>query len=180
MWLKKKTEKELIEGIIRSDVSSYEEVYRHWFPLLRTFVFGMVKDSARAEDIAQNVLMKLWLRRERLDSTLSLKNWLFVLARNEIFNVLKSKGHRMLSYTDELPEKADSEYVTEERLYVDEAQSRMTSLLSSMPEKRREVFLLSRQGNMDAEEIARRMQISPRTVEKHLELALRELRKRMN
>ncbi|MGN1215013.1 MAG: RNA polymerase sigma factor [Candidatus Cryptobacteroides sp.] len=180
MWSKKKTEKELIEGIIRSDVSSYEEVYRHWFPLLRTFVFGMIKDSARAEDIAQNVLMKLWLKRDSLDSGLSLKNWLFVLARNEIFNVLKSKGQRMLSYTDELPESGASESVTEESIYLGEAQSRMSALLSSMPEKRREAFLLSRQGHLDTEEIARRMNISPRTVEKHLELALRDLRKRMN
>lgn len=177
---KKKTEKELLDGIIRSDVSSYEEVYRHWFPLLRTFVFGMTKDGARAEDIAQNVLMKLWLKRDSLNPELSLKNWLFVLAKNEIFNLLKSKGHQLLSYTDKLPENRIPDSSTEDNIGLDDVRSRLASSVSAMPEKRREVFLLSRQGNLDTEEIARRLQLSPRTVEKHLELALKDLRKHMS
>lgn len=180
MIFRKTSDEKLVEGIRRSDVASYDAVYRHWFPVLRTFVFGMLKDAAKAEDIAQNVLMKLWLRRESLDPSLSLKNYLFVLAKNEIFNVLKSNAHKLMQYTDNLPERHGSSCSTEENIHFQQTRERIDSLVADMPAKRREVFRLSRCEHLDTEEIARIMGLSPRTVEKHLELALRDLRKRIN
>ena len=67
------------------------------------FIRGMLKDDHMSEDIAQNIFMKLWIHREKLDSTQSVKNYLFVLAKHEIYNIFKAKRTTMLS----LPQLSD-------------------------------------------------------------------------
>lgn len=77
----------------------------------------MLKDNHMAEDIAQNIFMKLWIHREKLDSTQSLKNYLFVLAKHEIFNIFKAKRTTMLSLLPQLNDRdiEDRGYSIEEQ-----------------------------------------------------------------
>lgn len=79
------------EGV---DIASYEQLFHRYYPMVFNFVNAMVKNSAVAEDIAQNSFMKLWLNRMSLQPALSVKNYLCVIARNEATNYLRSAQSR--------------------------------------------------------------------------------------
>ncbi|MCQ2114718.1 MAG: RNA polymerase sigma-70 factor [Bacteroidales bacterium] len=180
MAAQEKTDWQLIVGISSGDVSSYEDAYRRYYPRLLSFVKGLIKDAARAEDLAQNVFMKLWYNRSRLDPNLSLRNYLFVTARNEVIDFLRSKAHTAMSYPEELPEIARPGERAEEVAEYHETNSAVARIVGDMPERRRVVFQMSRYQHKSVEEISRELDLSPRTVEKHIELALKDLRKTLN
>jgi len=174
------SDKDLLDGIIRSDVPSYEAIYVRYYSRLLSFVKGMLKDSSRAEDVTQNVFMKLWAGRESLDASLSLRNYLFVLAKNEILNIFRSKGHTAMTYSDTLPESRQTAPSVESAIEYAETNRAISRIIDSMPERRREVFLMSRYQHRSVDEIASTLNLSPRTVEKHIELALKEIRRNFN
>ena len=74
-----------------------------------------------------------------------------------------------------------AEFRTPDEVYHrSELNASLLSVVSSMPEKRRMIFRMSRMGHLSNEEIARRLDISVRTVEKHIELALKDIRRTLN
>ena len=77
---RQRNDSELISAIIRGDVGAYEQLFVRYYPTLLHFIRGMLKDDHMSEDIAQNIFMKLWIHREKLDSTQSVKNYLSCLA----------------------------------------------------------------------------------------------------
>ena len=99
---RQQSDSSLISAVKKGDKGAYEQLFVRYYPTLLRFIHGMLKDNHMAEDIAQNIFMKLWIHREKLDSTQSLKNYLFVLAKHEIFNIFKAKRTTMLSLLPQL------------------------------------------------------------------------------
>ena len=126
------SEQELIERIRRGDLVSFKAVFERYYGGVHAFTRGVVDNGFHAEEITQNVFIRLWLKREALDPSRNFK-------------------------ADRL-----------RQLVLDE--------IDRMPAQRREVFRLSRIEGLTNDEIARRLRISKRTVEGHLNAALRTLR----
>ena len=150
------------------------------FPKVKTFAWQLLKSEEDAEDIAQDIFVKLWekpdlwLEREKLDS------YLYTVVRNHIYNFLKHKAVEY-DYLDVAAEKMrmaelglptpDDEFCAHElELFVQMA-------LERMPEQRRRVFLMSREEGMTSPEIAEKLNVSVRTVEQHIYKALQDLKK---
>ena len=85
-------EKELLRQLIRGDIAGYEVLFHKYYPTFFAFIKGMTKETVVAEDITQNIFMKVWLNRERLDAAKSIRNYLFVLAKHEIYNYFRTKS----------------------------------------------------------------------------------------
>ena len=177
---KKDPDQLLLEGIIRSDVPSYEAVYRTYGPRVLSFIKGLLKDAAKAEDVTQNVFLKLWASRADLDASKSLRNWLFVLAKNEVVNIFRSKNHTAMTYRDNIPENAAETQTVESAVEYTETSRALERAVEAMPPVRRQVFRMSRYENRSIQEIAQILNLSPRTVEKHISLALKDLRRNFN
>jgi RNA polymerase sigma-70 factor (ECF subfamily) len=180
-------EQELLSRIICGDMIGYETMFLRYYPTFFAFVRGMTKESALAEDITQNVFMKVWLNREKLDSTKSLKNYLFVLAKHEVYNHFRSKMRYSVPLGDVLASIEHGVMVgtrhgneTEDRIALTDTAAIIESIVDKMPPRRQRVFRMSRGENMPSSEIASELNLSVRTVEKHLELAVRELRTYLN
>lgn len=165
---------ELTAAVRGGDDRAYNAVYLRWYPQVRRFLLTLVKETALAEDLAQGVFMKLWHFRFRLDPALSLKNYLMVLARNAAMDFFRSKYY-MSQAGQPATEHAASER-TEQRAEYSEVSARIRKAVEEMPAQRREVFKMSRFENLSSEEIADRLGLSIRTVEKHIQLALKDLR----
>lgn len=144
------------------------------------FVRGMLKDDVMAEDVAQNIFMKLWLHRFSLNREQSLKNYLCVMARNEVINILKSKQNKNLTLRSQVPEPQSSEGSVEDWYNYVETNARLQNDIEAMPPQRRTIFKMSRYDHLSNMEIAIRLNLSVRTVEKHIELALKDLRRSMS
>lgn len=178
------SERELLVRLIRGEIKAYEELFHRYYPSFLAFVRGMLKDGFAAEDITQNIFLKVWINRERLDAEKSIRSYLFVLAKHEVYNQLRMRSRRFSPLQElESPVCGDtgrffpSGNEIEQMIDLHETSARIDALVEAMPAKRREIFRLSRYERLSNKEIAQRLGLSVRTVDKHLELALRELRR---
>ena len=170
-----KTDSELVAAVRSGDDLAFNALFLRWYPPVRRFLLTLVKETALADDLAQGVFMKLWLFRDRLDPSQSLKNYLMVLARNAALDFFRSKYHTLQADLATPPEETASDR-TEQKAELTEVNVRIRQAVEEMPAQRREIFKLSRVQQLSNEEIAAKLGLSVRTVEKHLQLALKDLR----
>lgn len=81
----------LVAAVKRGDLKAYEQLFMHYYPIVRAFVLGFVKIDEQAKDIAQDVFMKLWQYRESLDAAKPIKPYIFLLARREVCSYFRNK-----------------------------------------------------------------------------------------
>lgn len=169
----------LIFQLKKGNVDSYEFLFHRYYPTYFHFAKGMLKDEAAAEDIMQNVFMKIWTYRERLDETMSMKNYIYVLAKREILNHFRAKYNTLVVLTDE--EKSLDVLHDGENSDIDynELKKTLRDILEQLPARQREIFYLSRFKAMSNKEIAEKLDISVRTVEKHIQMAIRTFREQL-
>ena len=172
----------VVDKIKAGDTEAFRGLFRMYYPSVLAFVEGFVKDRGIAEDIVQDVFVKLWIYRASLDATRPIRGYLFLLSRREVCSWFRKEvtvqklisglaGDELYQLQD-TPEKDASE--------MEELRKTAERIVEAMPEKRRHVFILSRREGLKIQEIADRLGISPRTVNKHIQLALRTLRLNMN
>lgn len=159
----------------------FKKFFLENFPRVKAFAWKILKSEDDAEDIAQDIFVRLWdkpelwIDREKWDS------YLFSMLRNYIYNFLAHKSVE-LHYIEDAAEKLrlsglDIENDMTEELYAREIGLLLKMTVEQMPEQRRKVFVLSRYRGLTNQEIADKLQLSVRTVERHLYLALQELKK---
>ncbi|WP_295940736.1 RNA polymerase sigma-70 factor [uncultured Alistipes sp.] len=180
-------EQELLARLIRGDIAGYEILFHKYYPTFFAFIKGMTRETAVAEDIAQNIFMKVWVNREKLDQTKSIRNYLYVLAKHEIYNYFRTKNRTFTSLKEAITltesKGAGAPPVRneiEEKLDLAETAEMVETIVEKMPPQRQQIFRMSRFEHIPSREIAEQLNLSVRTVEKHLELALKELRKYLN
>lgn len=168
-------EKHLISRLKTGDKEAFKQLFECYYPLFLGFARRMLRDNYVADDIIQNVFMRIWSMRERLDEERGLRNYLLVAVRNEIYYHLRSELRKR-------HEEIDSDYAytainPDHEIDAREMNRSISSIIASMPERRREIFNMSRHQRLSNAEIAERLGISIRTVEKHIENALSDIRK---
>lgn len=152
------------------------------FPKVKNFAQMLLKSEAEAEDVAQDVFCKLWLQPEIwLDTDKDLDNYIFIMTRNIVLNIFK---HQQIEqeYQDEVVEKTFLYELTEkeeilDNVYYKEMLMIIQLTLEKMPKRRRLIFELSRFKGLSHKEIADKLDISIRTIEHQVYLALIELKK---
>ncbi len=168
---------DLIVRLKKDDLKSYEALFNRYYPLFLTFAKGVVKERPAAEDIVQEVFMQLWLHRDRLAEHRSLYNLLFTMTKHRIYDHFRRKYNlETLRQPLSAYDAACEEEGPDSRLDTEQLRQTISQTVAAMPPQRQMVFALSRQENLTRQEIAQRLGLSVRTVDKHLELALREIR----
>ena len=171
------SDSELVAAIKNGDTRAYDTLFLRWYSQVLKFIATIINDHQTAEDLCQVVFMKLWIYRDSLDAFESLKNYLYVLARNAALDVLKSRKQHVEIDVKFSSQQEEPRNQTEQDVERNEVNMRILQAIMSMPQKRRQVFHLSRFMNLSNEMIAERLGLSVRTVEKHLQLALKDIRK---
>lgn len=156
----------------------FEQIFNRMFPKVKAFFRKILQSEAEAEDIAQDVFVKLLNTPEVWENDEDWDNYIYTVARNLIYNHLKHKVVEQ-KYIQHIA--TDNDYLSaddiHEQLYAKELQILARLTISRMPEQRRKVFCMSRLEGMSHIEIAEKLGISVRTVERHIYLALGELKK---
>ncbi|GAP69977.1 RNA polymerase sigma-70 factor, Bacteroides expansion family 1 [Bacteroidales bacterium 6E] len=170
-------EKEIFVRLGKSDKDALKEIFEAYYPSLCHYASHFLGDHDQSEEVVQDLFVRLWEKRERLEISLSLRSYLFRSVRNQCINLImheKVKQNHARKIRDAIIEDAAVEdYYLEE-----EISEAISSAISALPEKRREIFLLSRQEGLKYQEIAVRLNISVKTVEAQMGLALRFLREK--
>lgn len=169
------SDKQLIRAIKNGDTKSFSKLFEKYYDKYFSFACALLHDTDAAEDVLQNVFLKIWLGRERLDENRSIENYLLVSVRNEIFDWLRLKYNQVVVHEEDV-EKEDVSADIEASLTWAETSDKMDAIIRKMPPQRQRIFLMSRYSNMSSKDIADSLDLSVRTVERHIYLALKDLK----
>lgn len=162
--------------IAAGDRSAFEALFRAYYRPLCAFAVQYLKDMDRAEDLVQDLFFRLWLDREKVTITSSLKAYLFASVRNRCFNAMKA-GSKLQVLVEEVHDTVE-EGVTSEDEHAERI-ARVQAAIELLPEERKKVFKLSRYEGLKYHEIADRLGISVKTVENQMGKALKTLREEL-
>lgn len=165
----------LVAGLRRGDPAVLEGlVDRHHDELVR-YAASVLSNWDAAADIVQETFIRLWERRETWTGEASLRGLLFRITRNLALDELRRTDRRSTLLAADPPPGPRLTSPTEAVRY-SELESAYRAALRALPERRREVFILSRQHGLSYREIAESLSISPQTVANQLSAALATLR----
>jgi len=169
----------MVKNLKEGNTDAFRQLFRQYYPSVLAFVTGFVKDPELSEDIAQEVFMKVWIYRSSLEPSKPIRNYLYLLARRHICSHFRKTVTLQKYISDISTEELEELISIYDNTDAVELQRIAEEIVGSMPEKRRLVFTLSRGEGMTVDEIADRLGVSVRTVEKHIQLALRTLRSKL-
>jgi RNA polymerase sigma-70 factor (ECF subfamily) len=171
---------ELLERLKKGDMLAFDQVYELYSHKLFSFVFRILKNEEEANDIVQEVFVKIWESREKLSDFKLLNSYVFTIAYNNSIDLIRKRINSN-KYLDHLKNSSviqispatisDFEYV--------ELNTRAEKLIANLPDRQKQVYLLHREEGLTYPEIAERLKISKNTVENHMVQALKYLRKNM-
>lgn len=167
---------EIIQMLSDDNPAAFETLFLHYYPKVKLFLIGFLKDEESAQDIVQDVFLKLWQRRKELDSLTNFNAFLFRCAKNEMLNYLRKQYIGTLYIEKEIQKEARYNNDPESEYVATELSSLVKSMVEKMPSQRKIIFRMSREEGLSSDEIAQRLNINKRTVENHLSLALRTIR----
>lgn len=148
-----------------------KEVYDQYFESLRSFLYYKTGDIDLAEDLVQEVFIKVWNKRDDIKKE-TVKSLLYTMANNMMINHFKHKQvvmhHQGEVIAQNRKEIASPQFVLEEK----EFEEKLNNVISSMPEGCKEVFLMNRIEKLKYDEIAQRLELSVKAIEKRMSKAI--------
>ncbi|CDA75251.1 putative ECF-type RNA polymerase sigma factor [Bacteroides sp. CAG:530] len=166
-----------------TETRTFTSVYMTYFPKLVRFAHEYVMSYEDAENIVQDVFLHLWEQREVLDELINLNAWLFTMTKNKCIDYYRHKSmvdSRVESLDRieniELKIKIEALMQFDEAVFDHEIEHLLREAINHLPEKCRQVFILSRMNGLRHDEIAERLNISVRTVQNHIVSALSKFR----
>jgi RNA polymerase sigma-70 factor (family 1) len=166
-------EKELFLRIAEGDEQAFAKIFYHYTSIIYPFVLNKVKSATAAEEIVQDVFLKLWTKRELLKEIEAPASYLMRIATNRALDHLR---RRAIEYKVMQQRGSPQESQTaEEEFSFKEAKRMVEEGIAALPPQRKTAYLLQQEG-LTYEEIAHRLEISPHTVRNHIALASKALK----
>jgi RNA polymerase sigma-70 factor, ECF subfamily len=176
MYIKmKENDSDIIGELKTGSNSAFELLFHRYADHIYHFALKYYFSEEEAEDVVQDVFLKIWQIKDDLNPESSFESFIFTISRNLIYNKLKRKVHekKFRQYLNTISmETVDlgSEYEQADlKQYAEK-------LIDNLPPQRKMIFLL-RQGGSSNKEIAGKLNLSVRTIETHMKLAMDQLKK---
>ena len=164
-----KSNSDLILLIQKDDQVAFYNLYERYCRRLYGFVFRYIKQKEDAEEIVQEVFVKIWESRNKIDAYSSFESFLFTIAYNTTISLLRKRTSekkylehlQSLQHPDDLPDLIDE-------IHFNELNDRVQLLLNELTPRQKEIYHLSREEGLSHDEIAKKLDISVNTVKKHM------------
>jgi len=177
---------DIIRLIKNKNISSFEELFRFYYPRMRRYAIHFLQDEEEANDLIQDVFLQLWAQRDELQEEKNLIAFLFTLLKNKCLNSLKKKvvenkylQKQSLFETERLYALSFTQSVDFKSME-SQLNLEIESLIAQMPEKCGMVFRLKWIEGKKIKEIAALLDISTTMVDKHLARGMEIARKKIN
>ncbi len=166
---------EFFQLVKTGDFKAYETIFKKYYQELYRFAYNYLRDKVPAEEMAQEVFLYIWEKRNQIEIKTTLKTYLYSAVKNKCLNYIKYEIPRK----HELEESHLAMMTTSQpELYEDNEKMKryISEAIDQLPTKCGQIFVLSRNGGLTYEEIAEEMEISIKTVENQMSIALKKLR----
>lgn len=170
---------QLFDKVKNGDLSAYESIFKSYYPSLTRYATSILRDINIGEEIAQEVLMYIWEKRHQINLTSTLKAYLFSSVKNKCINYIRIELPKLQATTDlsgvaalgQTPFASDNSELIKRKIQ---------HAIDQLPTKCKNIFVLSRYGGLTYNEIAEELEISVKTVENQMSIALKKLKESLS
>lgn len=171
-------ERILLSELSTGEEDAFDKMYEHYVHSIYSFVIKFVKSPELAEDLTQEIFIRIWENRSQLGKVKSFRAYLFVSARNHVLNFLRKASNSNVVLTEIInsyvPPQGANEIISREY------EQWLHNVLESMSPEMRAVFKLCREQNKSYDEVAGLLQITKNTVKKHMVRSMRLIKGRLD
>lgn len=170
------TEKTIIKALVNGDTHAFDNLFTTYAKRLYYFAYGYLKSREDAEEIVQEVFLKIWKNRKDLKSELSFKGYLFKIAYHQILELFEKINRQQqykhtileeaIHFTDDLNERLNYQLLLE----------KVDIIINKLPERQRVIITKRKKDDLSVKQIAKQLSIKPKTVENHLTEAIKKLK----
>ena len=169
-------ERDLLLQVAKGDRLAFKRIYDHYWSDMYALAISFLKSSYWAQDILQDLFLKLWIRRESLPSIKEFRSYIFIMLRNELITALRSKA-RSEQVHDKYRQQIPPDFLLpDNRLIINELEQLIREAVMQLPPGQSLLIELTRNQGLSHEEIADRMGIAKKTVSNTLTKALNNIR----
>lgn len=172
---------ELLSLLKEGDMLAFDAIYEKYCKRIFAFVVRYIKSVPDAEEIVQEVFLKIWENRNKIDVYFSFESYIFTISYNSTISLLRKRvtEKKYIDYLKNL-QVAENVFELTDEVYYRELTDQIQSLLSELTPRQKEIFLLSREEGLTHDEIAKRLGISSNTVKNHIVTTLNFLRTKID
>ena len=168
-----------IDSLKKGSMQDFKILFDAYYPKVLCYIKKFTVEQITAEDLAQNVFIKLWLNSNQLIPVSSkIESYIFKIAKNEVLNHFRERETN-LKYQKYLALELAKEYSIDEMIDAKQCYRMIEMIIDKMPAARKKIFIMSRIHNLSNDEIAIKLGISKRTVETQISLSLKQIRTSM-
>ncbi len=166
----------LLRAIAKDDKAAFNRFHKIYFTRFKRFAFSLLKQEEWAEEIASDLFVTIWLKRNLLTNVEDPNNYLYRALKNKCLNAMKKDSKWKIVQITEQNEVIQATVANPlQRLENKELIQFMDAIISTLPEQRRLIFRLVKEDGMKQKDVASLLDISVRTVESHMYKAIKYL-----
>ncbi len=169
-------EEKLLSLLATGSEHAFQVIYNRHRNRIYRVAIRYLKSPALAQEVVQEVFLKLWIKRSDFQKELPVEGWLFTVAKNNILNRLKKIAIEWKALNHIKNNQQFEDDSTQQGLTEADYTKLIKEALGSLPEKQFQVYQLAREKNLSYREIAEQLNISPLTVKTHMSRALSHIR----
>lgn len=169
----------ILSKIKQGDHAAFEHLFREKYESLVGFARKFIQDQDECEGVVQDMFVSFWEKREEISVDTSISGYLYSSVRNRCLNLIKHDKVKQEHVAYQKAKPIQTQDGGDRVLEASELQSRIDDAIANMPDKRQEIFLLSRYEGLKYSEIAKQLNISVKTVEAQMGKALKYLREEL-
>ncbi len=173
-----KIDSDLIRGLKKNNHDSFEKLFDHYSQILFQFSFSYLKSKEVAEEVVQEVFIKIWDNRNNLRTDTSFKSYLFTIALNSIRKWFNKQARQNNLEHDVLLEFSNDTEGFDDNQDYQMLLDKLDEFIQQMPEKRKQVFIKKKIEGKSLKEISVELSITTKTVEYHISEGMKFLKKK--
>lgn len=172
-------EKELLLRVAEGDESAFKDLFHLWKDKLYFFVLRITHSSEMAEDILQDIFVKIWTHRTQLNTIQHFDAYIYKMSQNQAISGIKRMAQEALILSELKKEQGSAELVTDDAVISRELSRSFQTILHKLPTQQRLVYTMTHIHGLKHEEVAQRLKISASTVKNHMTRALYTIRQEL-
>ena len=173
------SDEELMHEIKADNMFAFDFLYKKYCKRVYKFGYSILKSTEESESLIQDVFLKLWENRHKVEKNSSVKSYIFTITYNSAISIIRKKAResefveylKSLQVINEEPVNIELEYI--------ELKNKLDLVIEALPLRQKEVYLLHRIEGLKYSEIAERLNISVKTIENHIARALTTIREKL-
>ncbi|HKP32095.1 MAG TPA: RNA polymerase sigma-70 factor [Chitinophagaceae bacterium] len=169
-------ERALAMRVANGDEHAFRVLYDTYYDLVYRRAFTFLHSSELASDVVQEVFIKIWNYRAKLPEINNIKNFIFVVARNQIITDLRRKALVSYNVNEDADVAEDESFLPDNQLSLKQVRAIVNDAIEQLTPQQKIAFKLSRNEGLSYAEIAKQMELSPLTVKTHISKAIQSIR----